>query len=39
MNAKFNNALYLLDKGEYDKGEICLRDAMDECDRKWSLSR
>lgn len=37
MNAKFNNALYLLDKGEYDKGELCLRDAMDECDNKMEL--
>ena len=30
MNGKFNHALYLLDKGEYDKAEVCLRDAISE---------
>ena len=32
MNGKFNHALYLLDKGEYDKAELCLRDAISESD-------
>lgn len=32
MNGKFNHALYLLDKGEYDKAELCLRDAIAESD-------
>ena len=35
MNGKFNHALYLLDKGEYDKAEICLRDAIAESDNKF----
>ena len=37
MNAKFNNALYLLDKGEYDKGEQCLCDAIAECENTFEL--
>ena len=35
MNGKFNHALYLLDKGEYDKAELCLRDAIAESDNEF----
>ena len=35
MNAKFNYALYLLDKSEYDKSELCLRDAINESDNEF----
>ena len=31
MNSKFNKALYLLDNGDYEKGELCLREAISEC--------
>ncbi|MBE6902386.1 MAG: hypothetical protein E7478_07910 [Ruminococcaceae bacterium] len=37
MNGKFNHALYLLDKGEYDKAEICLRDAISESDNAFEV--
>lgn len=32
MNQKFNKALYLLDKGEYDKAMELLKAAFDEVD-------
>ncbi len=35
MNGKFNHALYLLDKGEYDKAEVCLRDAIGESENEF----
>lgn len=37
MNAKFNKALYLLDKGDYEKGELYLREAIDTCDNAFEL--
>ncbi len=37
MNSKFNKALYLLDKGDYAKGELCLQEAIDECSNTFEL--
>ena len=37
MNTKFNKALYLLDKGDYEKGEACLLEAIAECGSQFEL--